>query len=418
MKKKIEKENIIWNIIGSSLASISSLVFLIVLTRINGLDEAGIFTYAFATVCIFYSIAVYLGRAYQITDNKRKFSDSDYLANRFFTSIIMIITILLFCIINGYNQYKLSIFMLLAVYKSLEAISESIYAVIQRDNKLYVVGISLTIKSIGSYILFFIVDKLTNNVLLSIISITLLYLIIMILFDYRIAQKSNYIKSKVTIKNNNKLLSEGFYTFAFSFLSLYILNSSRYAIDLLLTNDAQSIFGIIVMPAMVMSLLSNFIIHPVLVPIKEDIKKKDYDSLAIKVNDILLKMIICGILCVFMAFLIGIPILNILYNINLNQYKSSFMIIMVASIFYGLCVIFSYVLIALRKTKQQFLGLLLTSILAFITSYFLIKRYDILGSSINLLFIMIIELSLYIYIYNLYLKKGKESENKSNNGLL
>ena len=60
MNKK-DVKNTYWNIIGSSLNAISSLVFLIIVTRINGVEEAGIFTYGYATACLFYTIAVYYG---------------------------------------------------------------------------------------------------------------------------------------------------------------------------------------------------------------------------------------------------------------------------------------------------------------------------------------------------------------------
>ena len=66
------KKNVIWNIAGATANAFTSLVFAIIVTRINGLEEAGIFTYAFATSCLFYVIAIYAGRAFQVTDITEK----------------------------------------------------------------------------------------------------------------------------------------------------------------------------------------------------------------------------------------------------------------------------------------------------------------------------------------------------------
>ena len=59
-----------------------------------------------------------------------------------------------------------------------------------------------------------------------------------------------------------------------------IKNASRYAIDGNLSEEMQTIFGIIVMPGMVMSLLSQFIIQPFLVKITDYLRKKEIKKLS------------------------------------------------------------------------------------------------------------------------------------------
>ena len=70
--------------------SFNSLFFTIIVTRLNGLNDAGIFTYCFATACVLYNIAVYEGRAFQVTDITGKNTDMDYIYHRIMTCIIMI----------------------------------------------------------------------------------------------------------------------------------------------------------------------------------------------------------------------------------------------------------------------------------------------------------------------------------------
>ena len=54
------KKNIIWNTIGAGANAFTSLILAILVTRINGADTAGVFTYAFATASAPFSIASYL----------------------------------------------------------------------------------------------------------------------------------------------------------------------------------------------------------------------------------------------------------------------------------------------------------------------------------------------------------------------
>lgn len=121
------KKNIIWNAVGSTISSFISLFLLVLVTRINGLETAGIFTYSFSTACLFYTIAVYYGRVYQVTDSEN-YSDSDYIYNRITTCFLMLIISIFFAIIKQYSFYKTTILLLLCFFKSIEAFGECLYA--------------------------------------------------------------------------------------------------------------------------------------------------------------------------------------------------------------------------------------------------------------------------------------------------
>ena len=153
----IEKnsKNVIWNRIGASLTAFTSLFFAIIVTRINGTNDAGIFMYSFATACILYIIGVYLGRTFQVTDISGKYSDTDYIYNRILTCVIMIIIAIIFCLLRGYDTYKTAIFVLINIFKSIDAFNESMYSIIQRHENLHKVRkINGTKGSIGNFSVF------------------------------------------------------------------------------------------------------------------------------------------------------------------------------------------------------------------------------------------------------------------------
>ena len=47
MDTSISKKNVIWNMIGTTFNAFNSLFFMMVVTRINGLANSGVFTLAF-----------------------------------------------------------------------------------------------------------------------------------------------------------------------------------------------------------------------------------------------------------------------------------------------------------------------------------------------------------------------------------
>ena len=48
------KKNTIWNIVGTTLNAFVSLVLMVAVTRINGINDAGIFTFSFSFLHYYY----------------------------------------------------------------------------------------------------------------------------------------------------------------------------------------------------------------------------------------------------------------------------------------------------------------------------------------------------------------------------
>lgn len=89
-KKKFAKD-FLWNSIGTGLNSFNSLFFMIIITRINGQIEAGIYSIGVAIALIIFTIALYSGRLCQVTDIENKITDKEYIVNRTITSLFALL---------------------------------------------------------------------------------------------------------------------------------------------------------------------------------------------------------------------------------------------------------------------------------------------------------------------------------------
>ncbi len=396
MKNNLKK-NFIWNMIGTTFSSFNSLFFMIIVTRINGVNDAGIFTFAFSTACLFYVIGIYSGRTYQITDNDKKVTDSDYFYAKFLTCLLMLIVSLLFCIIRGYQLEKFMIIMELVLYKLCEAFSESTFAILQKKDELHKVGKSLFMKAICSLILFCIVDYWTRNLILSTSMIILWNIIFILFYDIRNLKQINFKLEKVNQLKAIELVKKGFFAFGFSFLTLYVINAPKYAIDVLLTNKYQTVFGIVAMPATVLILFGQYIIQPFLISLKEKLNSniKDFIKLTLQISGIMFGI---GMFCTIIAYFLGIPVLELLYGIDLRRYLIPLLCIIVGGTFYATSFVFSTSLTTMRHTIDQFIIFVISSIIATVLSYFLVRNGKIMGACLSymismlcLLFLLIIE---------------------------
>ena len=127
--KKFTK-NFIWNTIGSVFNAFNSLFILILITRINGLESAGIFSITFATASILYVLAIYSGRNCHITDIKGEITDKEYIVARIITCVTTILIMFIYITLTRYDSLKVYILIALCIWKILEAFSDVLYACI------------------------------------------------------------------------------------------------------------------------------------------------------------------------------------------------------------------------------------------------------------------------------------------------
>ena len=396
------KKNFIWNIIGVTINSFNSLLYLIIINKFNTKAEAGIFTFAFSLMSLFYILALYYTRVFQIS-NTNKIDDNRYIMCRMITSIFTIIVVFLLSIMNRYELYKTVIIMLLCLYRVIEAISDVFYGILHRNNELYKAGFSLTVKGVLSIVSFFIIDLLTKDVCLSIVGIIVSNLFIFLIYDL-ISSKKYIDKFKVSF-DIKVILKKAFPIFVIAFISIYIVNFSKYILDGYDTDEMQNIFGILLLPATFMSLCSQYILNPFLTSLKEyRINKQTNEFLKLS-RKIVYVLLLIGVFVLVVAFLIGIPVLNVLYSIDLFNYKFDFIIIIIGSILYSLANVYSSLLVILDKNYLQMFVYIFVSIISTISGFILIKKMLLRGASISYLLVMIILLIIYYAIYRHYMEE-------------
>lgn len=402
MEKNLKK-NTIWNIIGTGINAFASLIFMIIVTRINNIYEAGIFSFAFSSATLFNVIGTYAGRVYQVTDTKG-ISNKEYIINRLITCFSMIIVAIAFVIIRGYELYKIVVILLLCVLKMLEAFCDVIYGFFQKENNLYKVGVSLTAKNIIGLIVFFVVDFYSKNIIIAISSFIFVYILFMIAYDFYVSNFRQQMIGKVKKENVIYILKNGFPIFCQTFLNIYIINASKYAIDNIMPDNYQTIFGIIVMPATMMLLVTQFMVHPFLNVITNYVKENEYKSLNKLIIKISLIIVGLGVIAIVFCYFIGIYILELIYGISLVEFNSCLSIILAGSICSALTSIVLTVLIAMRKNIIQMIVYAGISIFTLIISNLLVKNLGIIGASINYALTMIINFFIFVIVYLYYSK--------------
>lgn len=399
-----QKKDYIWNSIGSFLQSAISPILLIVITRLNGVGDSGLFSFAMSLSVVFWAISLWGGRTYQVSDAKKEFSSGDYIVVRFISSLIVAVFSISFCVLSGYDLIKTELIMVLVSFKILESIADSMYGVLQIHNRLYIVGISLTMKSVFGFMLFTMVDILTKNIVYGALSIFIVNIAVVIFYDIPWMKHVESVGlTKKNIMQAGKIMKKTAEVFVVVFLTMFSLNIPRYFLDKY-HYDQIGYFGIMAMPITLLTLFISFVLQPNVVNLSELLKKKkikEFTNIVSKIDFITFTL---GILFVVSSYLIGVWALNTVFGIDINNFRIDLTIMVIGAVANAFVSIYVNLLIILRRFKGQFYTLLVTNILAVVLSIYLIDRLAMLGSVLVFMIISFLQAIILLFIYKRSLK--------------
>ncbi len=382
----INKDSYIWNMIGSLLMAFQSVIMLMILTRTVGITEAGIFTIAYANANLFLTIGKYGMRNFQVSDVKNQYSFSEYLCSRKITSIAMIIASIIYTvyttITNSYTLEKSMIIIFMCIFKTVDSVEDVYLGMYQKQGRLDVASKIMTLRLICTIVIFGGGVIVFQNQLISLVIATLFTSCLLFVFIKWTYSLFDIQKELIQFSKLFELMKNCFPLFIGTFLSFYIGNAPKYAIDATLSDELQACYGFISMPVFVIGLLNSFIFNPMLFHLScmwEERKIK----LFIKHTGIQIAIIIgITIICILGAYLLGIPVLSFMYNTNLQPYKSELIILLIGGGFLGMSGLLNAVITIIRFQKWLAWGYAIVAILAFLFSDIVVKQYEMMGAAV------------------------------------
>lgn len=406
----IKKKEFIWNTIGSMVFSVFNAIVLMACTRLNGVEIAGIFSICYATGCILNAIGDLGIRIVQVTDTNRTYKYEDYFYSRIFAILFMLILAVIYAVITGYTNEKLYIFAVLIFIRVLDNFSETFQAEFQLNNRLDLAGKSLLFRNSIEMLSFIICDKITNNIYLSFGMMLLTGILILIFYEFRNTKKYVNTKLKYNYEKVKTIVKESIPLGISTLVNMYVINAVKYAIEKFGNNEMQTYFNILYMPTFVINLVSLLIIKPFLKVFAEYWNNEEYSKFKKIILQLDLVLVGCTVLAEIACYFIGIPVLNMLYKVDLTQYKIHLMLMVLSGLFYAMSTIMFYALGTIRKRKCTTIVYAIASVFAMIISYVLVKKTAITGAVISNVLIMLVLLigltTAFLYNYK-KMKKDK-----------
>lgn len=392
--KDINRASFVWNMAGSMLMAFQSVIMLMIITRVLSLYEAGVFTLAYASANLFLNIGKYGMRNFQVSDIKQQYSFNDYLASRILTTVIMLIVSIVYVIFagnkNDYSSEKIWIIMWMCLFKIVDSIEDIYHGLYQQRNRLDVSGKALTMRMIITIVIFACCLIIFHNLLLALMITTVITSIVLAIFILLTYPAFKDKKVNSSGKNVISLLKGCFPLFLGCFLAFYIGNAPKYAIDSILSDELQACYGFIAMPVFVIGLLNNFIFNPMITRMSVIWKDGDTKKFMYLFRIQIAIIIAITVVCELGAYILGIPVLSILYNTNLKPYKYELLVLLLGGGFLALSGLLVTIMTIIRIQGRQVIGYIIVAVCAYIFSPIFVQKYEIMGAAVLYLFLMIL----------------------------
>ena len=369
------RSNLLWNLCGTAVNALTSLFYMIVVTRLNGLETAGVFSFAFSNACVLVVIGLYMGRTYQIGDIIH--SNKVFIRSRQITCVLMLFAAIVMGWIGQYSDEKMIVFLLWIVFKMLEAYADVLYGIMQKKDHLDYVGKSLVLKASLSMIVFVILDYWFKNIIIASSGVVITAFMVLVSYDFRHYDKAEVKSEGFAWGDCFFILKDGFFVFAITLLTTYLINASKYAINSWGSDSEQAVYGILIMPATAMILVGQNIIQPFLLKVRLLYSEKKVVLLRKTIITMCLVVGTIGIVGIACAGTIGIPVLEIIYGVALSKYRLELMIVMLGATCYGCVIILTNILTLMHKNKMQLICFMLISVAVTIASGIMLRGDEV-----------------------------------------
>lgn len=404
-----EKKNVIFNMFGSGANAAVSALLLIFVSRILGESGAGLFALTFPTAQMLYTVATFEVRNVQITDVKKEFSFADVFGYRILSVILMALVCGSFILWKGYGGEKALLLALFCAYMAVLAFSDAFQGLLHLNGHLDLAGKSLGYRVLSCAAGFIITLIITKNLLISAVSMIAVALLWVLFYD--IPYCRNYGKLQMTMRPAvlKALFFSALPLFLSVFLQQYIFNAPKYAIDSFLSETEQSHYGFLIMPTSFINLFSIFVFRPQLVGLSKKYANNDLGAFSKTVIKLFVWIIFATIFALVAGAVLGIPVLNFLYNTTLDSYRLVLLLLLFSG---GLNACSSLTITLLTVMRKQKYGLIAFGIVAFFSMFvaeYLVRKYALTGAGIAYFFEMLLLFLALIFIYCLCIyKKHKE----------
>ncbi|MEZ7558618.1 MULTISPECIES: lipopolysaccharide biosynthesis protein [Streptococcus] len=396
-----QKSIYIWNLLGNFAAAAVSVLYLLIVSRMQTSEVADQFSLATSIGNLWIIIGQFQVRNYQATDVKSSHPFSAYYFTRLLTVTMMVISLFpyLWTINYDFTNNSVMIITWIIVYRVADAFSDLFQGYFQQHGRLDIAGKAMVYRYALSVLILLFGLLLSHSMVLTLLALALFNLFFVFSYDYahfKLFDKLSFrnIFSRNTIDESFKIIRVCFSLFIYGFLLTLVFNEAKLSISGayakgIVEAGAQRDYNILFMPVFFMS-LCILVVRPLITQMAELWQRKKFQVFYKMFLKILLLTLSIGIVITFLTYLIGVNVLSLIFGLDLLKYKLELTILVLSGVLYSFSIILENILIIMRKHYYLLSVYILMFIVTKMITTELVNKYQIMGASISFCIAMIV----------------------------
>lgn len=386
-----ERKTLLWTVLSGCVYALSSVVFLMVVSRALGDTAAGVYATASMMALQLITVGRFSVRNFQVSDVHDEYTFSEYYSFRCLSCGLMILALIVWAVVAGYRGATFFVILCFGIYKACDAFADVLEGQMQRLGHLDRAGqcqLMMNIVLIACFVAGVLVGRVLMDpqtallmasivlAVMSIITVAVIYLPIMMQFGLPKFQLSGRAVKGLFVACVSLFLSSFFYSF--------MNNVPRYAITALYEQEegfmAVGKFSQLFIPVFAVDLFASFTMRTWQTTMAEQVKNGAWKDFRKKY--LLQAAVTIGVtaLAVVVAYTIGTPVLGWFYQTDLSMYRMELVILMLAGGFVAIQTLLENMLTIFRGQKLATVANVPSIALGCVATWLLVKNYGITGA--------------------------------------
>jgi O-antigen/teichoic acid export membrane protein len=397
---KQTSKNILWNAAGNTLYNGLQWLITVIVTRRSGFEEAGILSLAMALSLTFRTVSYFGIHNFLVTDREDKYSENDYMNFRIFTCIISFVLCLIFALSAGYSDKIIISVMLYMVFRVSEGFSDLFYSFLQKNERLDLAGICLSVKAVITAAFFIGGFIVTNSLNAGLCLMSASSAAVLILFELPLTKHFACCDLAVKSTVSWRLALETLPVFVYTAETAVIFNAPKYFLSIMADEADVGVFSSVFSVALILQAIFQYMYTPFITSfakLYKEGKEKEIKNAIIKIL-----ALFAGIAAVYWAFLqiFGSTIFSFVFG-EYEHYGSMITPAVLSAAAYSVMTFVSVIILIQRRFSRLISAHIAGIVILAVSSVCLVPAIGINGASFGLMlsaFAVIIILSVNIKI--------------------
>lgn len=380
------------------------LITVLVVRLSTDFTNSGLLTLAMSVTNIFYAIAAYNMRAYQVSDVEGKYEDCIYMQIRSITCAAALLLCMGYSLIL-YQDKRFFAIVLYMIFRIVEAFIDILQGFDQKAMRMDIIGKSMAVRGVANVVVFAAVIKFTDSFLLAVLAMIVVSAVVMLVYDIPWAARFGELRGRLQLTTVKRLLIECLPMGVAASLSSSIVTIPRSLLDSLKGEEVLGIYGALAVPTVIVQVAATYIFNPMLSVYAVHYTNKDKKAFFKLFNRSLIAIAGLSICALAGAYFLEDLILPILLGEAIKPYISLFIPMLVCTILNAAVWFETNLLVVIRDFKSYFWVTVAAVVLSLAAGYPLIKMYSMNGVNITLIIVNAVQLLLFsIILYRKFQK--------------